>query len=96
MYEVKSSQNEKQLLSSTLNTIVHIIGNLYEQDYESAKIEVAELSFLIGRLEEIQRHREKEKNLRELVQKMKRQGINIDFAQQILFLKQNEKNAVDI
>lgn len=85
---------EKQLLSNAVNTVYYLLDALNEHDFQSAILEVEELNFVIRRLVDIKKKREKQKVLEELIKELKEKGVNIDFAKKATFLRISAKNAV--
>lgn len=85
-----------QLQKNTEKTAFYLLDAIREQDYESAKLEMEELKFLLKRLDEMRAKQKRLQMLTNVVAEMKARGIKIDFAKRALFLKNNAENAVEM
>ncbi|WP_445505741.1 hypothetical protein [Niallia sp. 03091] len=66
-----------------------------DEDYEAIALELEELNVVIGRLLAIQKKKEKQHKLEDLVKEMQQKGIKIDFAERASFFNTIAKNAVE-
>ncbi|MGG0718373.1 hypothetical protein ABE096_12385 [Robertmurraya massiliosenegalensis] len=87
---------ERDIISKAKNTVHYLFDAICQEDFESAQLELSELNFVIKRLADIQKKRERRELLVAIVADMQKRGINIDFAQRASFLKIAAKNAVEI
>jgi hypothetical protein len=74
---------ELDFLRKALCCIEYIHDALVNNDYASAKIEISELQFLIGKLQEIEMKKVRRAQLMEIVSEMRKRGIQIDFVSRL-------------
>ncbi|WP_027410347.1 hypothetical protein [Anoxybacillus tepidamans] len=75
---------EVDLLQKSLRCIEYIQESLQNHDYETTKIEVSELQFLVAQLQELEQKKARRAKLIATVENMRRRGIQIDFVSQML------------
>ncbi|WP_313799071.1 hypothetical protein [Cytobacillus sp.] len=93
--EAKNLENDGVLKKNALKAAIYLYDAIQSDDYESAKLEMEELNFLIKRLKNRKTRSERLQMLTDVVIEMKARGIKIDFAKSASFLKNEEKNAVE-
>jgi hypothetical protein len=74
---------ELDFLRKALCCVEYIHDALVNNDYASAKIEISELQYLIGKLREIEVKKERRAQLEEVIKEMQERGIRIDFVSRI-------------
>ncbi|EPZ37787.1 putative phage protein [Anoxybacillus ayderensis] len=75
---------ETDLLQKASRCIEYIQESLQNRDYETAKIEMSELRFLLDELQAIEQKKLRRAQLFEIVADMKNRGIQIDFVSRLL------------
>ncbi|XWN51291.1 hypothetical protein L0P96_08620 [Anoxybacillus flavithermus] len=75
---------ETDLLQKASRCIEYIQESLQNRDYETAKIEMSELRFLLDELQAIEQKKLRRAQLFEVVADMKNRGIQIDFVSRLL------------
>jgi hypothetical protein len=70
---------ELGFLNEAFCCIEYIHDALVNNDYASAKIKISELQFLIGKLQEIEMKKARHAQLMEIIDEMRKRGIQIDF-----------------
>lgn len=75
---------ETDLLQKASRCIEYIQESLRNCDYETAKIEMLELRFLLDELQAIEQKKLRRAQLFEVVADMKNRGIQIDFVSRLL------------
>lgn len=75
---------EVDLLQKASRCIEYIQESLQNRDYETAKIEMSELRFLLDELQAIEQKKLRRAQLFEVVADMKNRGIQIDFVSRLL------------
>lgn len=75
---------EEDLLQKASRCIEYIQESLQNRDYETAKIEMSELRFLLDELQAIEQKKLRRAQLFEVVADMKNRGIQIDFVSRLL------------
>lgn len=70
---------ELEFLRKALCCVEYIHDALVNNDYASAKIEISELQFLIEKLQEIEMKKARRAQLMEIINEMRKRGIQIDF-----------------
>jgi len=84
---------KNQLLTNAIKTAVYYVDALENKDFESAKLELQELKFVVNQLEDLYKSEKHQARLIEVVNELKNKGMNIDFARRSLF--EMAKNAVE-
>lgn len=72
------SLQEADLLQKTSRCVEYIQESLQNHDYETAKIEMSELRFLLDELQAIEQKKLRRAQIFEVVVDMKKRGIQID------------------
>lgn len=75
---------EVDLLKKASRCVEYIQESLQNRDYETAKIEMSELRFLLEELQAIEQKKLRRAQLFEIVADMKNRGIQIDFVSRLL------------
>ncbi|ASA96850.1 MULTISPECIES: hypothetical protein [Anoxybacillus] len=75
---------EVDLLQKASRCVEYIQESLQNRDYETAKIEMSELRFLLDELQAIEQKKLRRAQLFEVVADMKNRGIQIDFVSRLL------------
>ncbi|OAO83569.1 hypothetical protein A0O32_0277 [Anoxybacillus flavithermus] len=75
---------EVDLLQKASRCVEYIQEYLQNRDYETAKIEMSELRFLLDELQAIEQKKLRRAQLFEVVADMKNRGIQIDFVSRLL------------
>ncbi|OAO79847.1 hypothetical protein [Anoxybacillus flavithermus] len=75
---------EVDLLQKASRCIEYIQDSLESRDYETAKIEMLELRFLLDELQAIEQKKLRRAQLFEVVADMRKRGIQIDFVSRML------------
>ncbi|MBE2912689.1 hypothetical protein [Anoxybacillus flavithermus] len=75
---------EEDLLQKASRCIEYIQESLQNRDYETAKIEMSELRFLLDELQAIEQKKLRRAQLFEVVDDMRKRGIQIDFVSRML------------
>lgn len=75
---------EEDLLQKASRCIEYIQESLQNRDYETAKIEMSELRFLLEELQAIEQKKLRRAQLFEIVADMRKRGIQIDFVSRML------------
>lgn len=75
---------EVDLLQKASRCVEYIQESLQNRDYETAKIEMSELRFLLEELQAIEQKKLRRAQLFEIVADMKNRGIQIDFVSRLL------------
>ncbi|MBB5356681.1 GH35 family endo-1,4-beta-xylanase [Anoxybacillus mongoliensis] len=75
---------EADLLQKASRCIEYIQESLQNRDYETAKIEMLEFRFLLDELQAIEQKKLRRAQLFEIVDDMKKRGIQIDFVSRML------------
>ncbi len=75
---------EEDLLQKASRCVEYIQESLQNRDYETAKIEMSELRFLLDELQAIEQKKLRRAQLFEVVADMKNRGIQIDFVSRLL------------
>ncbi|KIQ93379.1 hypothetical protein LH47_02538 [Anoxybacillus thermarum] len=75
---------ETNLLQKASRCIEYIQESLQNRDYETAKIEMSELRFLLDELQAIEQKKLRRAQLFEVVADMRKRGIQIDFVSRML------------
>uniref|UniRef100_A0A7U3YCQ7 Uncharacterized protein n=1 Tax=Geobacillus sp. (strain Y4.1MC1) TaxID=581103 RepID=A0A7U3YCQ7_GEOS0 len=74
---------ELDLLCKALCCVEYVHDALVNNDYASAKIEISELQFLIEKLQEIEMKKARRAQLMEIINEMRKRGIQIDFVSRL-------------
>lgn len=83
------------LLANAEKTAIYLLDAIRKQDFYSAQLELSDLNFAIKRLADIERKKEKKRQLEELIIQLQDRGLNVDFAYRASFLNVSAKNAVE-
>ncbi|MGG3998827.1 hypothetical protein [Anoxybacillus kestanbolensis] len=75
---------EEDLLQKASRCVEYIQESLQNRDYETAKIEMSELRFLLDELQAIEQKKLRRAQLFEIVVDMRKRGIQIDFVSRLL------------
>ena len=75
---------EADLIQKASRCIEYIQESLQNSDYETAKIEMSELRFLLDELQVIEQKKARRAQLFEIVADMRKRGIQIDFVSRLL------------
>ncbi|KIP21106.1 hypothetical protein JV16_01600 [Anoxybacillus ayderensis] len=75
---------EADLVQKASRCIEYIQESLQNRDYETAKIEMSELRFLLDELQVIEQKKARRAQLFEIVADMRKRGIQIDFVSRLL------------
>ena len=75
---------EVDLLQKASRCVEYTQESLQNRDYETAKIEMSELRFLLDELQAIEQKKLRRAQLFEVVADMKNRGIQIDFVSRLL------------
>lgn len=75
---------EADLVQKASRCIEYIQESLQNCDYETAKIEMSELRFLLDELQVIEQKKARRAQLFEVVADMRKRGIQIDFVSRML------------
>ncbi|MBE2919271.1 hypothetical protein HPJ99_07015 [Anoxybacillus flavithermus] len=75
---------EVDLLQKASRCVEYIQESLQNRDYETAKIEMSELRFLLDELQAIEQKKLRRAQLFEVVADKKNRGIQIDFVSRLL------------
>ncbi|OSX53641.1 hypothetical protein [Anoxybacillus ayderensis] len=75
---------EADLVQKASRCIQYIQESLQNRDYETAKIEMSELRFLLDELQVIEQKKARRAQLFEIVADMRKRGIQIDFVSRLL------------
>lgn len=75
---------EVDLLQKASRCVEYIQESLQNRDYETAKIEMSELRFLLEELQAIEQKKLRRAQLFEIVADMRKRGIQIDFVSRML------------
>lgn len=74
---------EPEFLRKALCCVEYIHDALVNNDYASAKIKISELQFLIEKLQEIEMKKARRAQLMEIINEMRKRGIQIDFVSRL-------------
>jgi GH35 family endo-1,4-beta-xylanase len=74
---------ELDFLHKAFECVEYVHDALVNNDYASAKIEISELQFLIEKLQEIEMKKARRAQLMEIINEMRRRGIQIDFVSRL-------------
>ncbi|WP_081260420.1 hypothetical protein [Parageobacillus thermoglucosidasius] len=75
---------EADLLEKASLCMEYIQDALQNRDYESMKIEISELQFLVEQLQEVEMKKHRRAQIFEVINDMRKRGIQIDFVSRIL------------
>lgn len=75
---------ESDFVQKASRCIEYIQESLQNRDYETAKIEMSELSFLLDELQAIEQKKARRAQLFEVIADMRKRGIQIDFVSRLL------------
>lgn len=75
---------EADFMQKASRCIEYIQESLQNRDYETAKIEMSELRFLLDELQAIEQKKKRRAQLFEVISDMRKRGIQIDFVSRML------------
>lgn len=81
--KISLSIEESDFFNKGLKCIEYMFDSFINGDYESAKIEVQEFLYVLGRLQEIEEKKARRAQLEEVIQSLRERGIKIDFASRV-------------